>query len=185
MKKIFSLIALAAVVSFSAQAQKDDAPKKSVIKINPLGALFGSANLAYERALTDKSSIVIAPSFGFFKNGGYKYTTYGLGAEYRFYLSSSKSAPAGFYAGPGIGYTFGQAKFDDMFGGGTTEKTSVSGLSAKAILGHQWIWSSGFTLDLNAGIQYFNLKFKDSNFGTGDPFSGILPALGFGLGYNF
>lgn len=184
MKKVLSLIVLATVLGFSANAQDAQTSKQNVIKINPLGALFGSANLAYERAISDKSSFVVAPSFGFFKNGGYKYTTYGLGLEYRFYLSGSKTAPEGFYAGPGLGYTFGQAKYEDMFGG-PDEKTSVSGLSAKAILGHQWIWESGFTLDLNAGIQYFNLKFKDDNFGVGEPFSGILPALGFGLGYNF
>lgn len=183
MKKVLSFVALAMVLGFSANAQDAEASKQNVIKINPLGALFGSANLAYERAISDKSSFVIAPSFGFFKNGGYKYTTYGLGLEYRFYLSGSKTAPAGFYVGPGVGYTFGQAKYEDFMGTGD-DKTSVSGLSAKGVLGHQWIWSSGFTLDLNAGIQYFNLKFKDEGF-TGEPFSGILPALGFGLGYNF
>lgn len=180
MKKVLGLFVVVLCLSLTVQAQDG---KQSVIKINPLGAFFGAAQLSYEHALGEHSSFLVSPSLGFFKSGDFKYNTYGLGAEYRFYLSNGRTAPAGFYVSPGLGYSFGTAKesFD-----GETDKTNVSGLTGKAVFGHQWIWSSGFSLDLNGGIQYFGLKFKDNDtFGSATAFSGILPALGFGIGYAF
>lgn len=176
MKKLFLMAIVTIAFAMNGIAQD----VQNVVKINPLGAFLGSANLAYERALTEKSSVVIAPSFGFLKSGGFKYTSFGLGAEYRFYLSKEKVAPKGFYAGPGAGFNFGEAKWEDD----ATEKTSFSGFNVKGIIGYQWIWNSGFTLDLNGGIQYLDFKFKDSDV-DGVPLSGVLPTIGFSLGYSF
>ncbi len=179
MKKILAACACFVLV---ATVKAQDGPK-NVVKINPLGIFFGSASVAYERALSEKSSVVIAPSFGYIKSGGSKYTTFGLAAEYRFYLSQSKSAPTGWYVGPGASFASGTAKMTDSFNG-TNEKVSVSGFSVKGIVGHQWIFNGGFALDLNAGIQYFSLKVKDNSEGIGS-FNGILPALGIAVGYGF
>ncbi len=187
MKKILFVSAMILTSTTLCFAQSEDV-KPNVVKLNPLGAFFGAANLSYERALSEKSSVVISPSFGFFKTGGFKYTTYGIGGEYRFYFSKSKTAPSGMYAGPGAGVTFGTAKISDEFNNGEeAEKTNVTGFNARAIIGHQWIWGSGFTLDLNGGIQYLNLKFKDEtgSFAGSEAFSGILPSLSVAIGYNF
>jgi len=183
MKKVFLSVALCSIVFLSSKAQ-DDGPT-NVVKINPLGAIFGAAQLSYEHALSEKSSFMISPSFGFFNSGGLKYTTYGIGASYRFYFSQSKSAPAGFYAGPGVGYSLGKVKFSDDFGGGNTT-AKIGGLNVSAVAGYQWIWDSGFSLDLNGGIQYINYKYTDNSDGAfSAPFSGVLPTLGFGIGYAF
>ncbi len=177
------IIALMLIAAVNIAVAQETAPK-NVVKINPLGVLFGSANLAYERALTEKSSFLIAPSFGFFKLSGAKYSSFGLGAEYRFYLSKTKTAPAGLFVAPGAGYTGGSVKVDDGQGG--TSKTNFSAYYIKGILGHQWIWDSGFTLDLNGGIQYIGFSYKDdgSNFSTLKA-SGILPVIGLSIGYAF
>ena len=181
MKKI---IFSTAIVLFSTAvfAQSDVQP--NVIKVNPLGFLIGSANLGYEHALSEQSSIVILPSFGMLKSGGFKYSDYGLGAEYRIYFTGS--APKGTYVAPGASALFGTAKVD-YSDGSSASKTNISGFSGKAVIGHQWIWNSGFVLDLNGGIQYTSFTFKDK---TGDfagqaAFSGILPALSVSIGYNF
>lgn len=179
MKKFILLAIVSIAFTFKGSAQE----YQNVVKINPLGALFGSANVAYERALNEGSSVVIAPSFGLLKSAGFKYTSFGIGAEYRFYFSKEKSAPMGFYAGPGAGFNFGEAKWDDS-NNDNSNKTSFSGFNVKGIIGYQWIWSSGFTLDLNGGIQYLDFKFKDSDV-TGTPISGVLPTIGFSLGYSF
>lgn len=149
------------------------------IKINPLGAIFGAANLAYEKTLSENTSVLIAPSFGMLKLSGFKYTTYGLGAEYRFYISKNHVAPEGMYVAPGAGFSFGQAKYEDDH-----DKTKTTGFNIKGVLGYQWIWESGFTLDLNGGIQYTSFSFRDDEFDA-IPFSGILPALGVSIGYSF
>ncbi|MEO8820575.1 MAG: DUF3575 domain-containing protein [Ginsengibacter sp.] len=179
-KVIFS----AAIFLFSTAAFAQSDVQPNVVKINPLGALIGAASLGYERALNEKSSVVILPSFGFLKSGGFKYTTIGLGAEYRIYFTGS--APRGTYVAPGAAAEFGTAKVEDN-SGGQDSKTNISGFSVKAIIGHQWIWNSSFVLDLNGGIQYINLNFKDKSgdFAGANALSGILPALSFSIGYNF
>ena len=180
MRKLFLLAFIATAFVTKGFAQDE---YQNVVKLNPLGALFGSANLAYERALSEKSSVVIAPSFGMLKSGGFKYTTFGLGAEYRFYFSKEKEAPMGFYAAPGVGFSFGQAKIDDIYGDGEDSKTNITAINAKGVIGYQWIFGSGFTVDLNGGLQYVKFKFKSDGFGI--PLSGILPAVGASIGYSF
>lgn len=179
-KVIFS----AAIFLFSTAAFAQSEVLPNVVKINPLGAIFGAASLGYERALNEKSSIVILPSFGFLKSGGFKYTTIGLGAEYRIYFTGS--APRGTYVAPGASAQFGTAKIDNGDGSGDS-KTNISGFTVKAIIGHQWIWRSKFVLDLNGGIQYINLSFKDKSgdFAGANALSGIVPALSVSIGYNF
>ena len=55
------------------------------------------------------------------------------------------------------------------------------------IIGHQWIWKSRFTVDLNAGGQYilYNFRDKEGFFGTGQALSTLLPSIGLAFGYNF
>lgn len=173
------LTACAIAILLTASAAFAQSEKPNVVKINPLGALAGLGSLAYERAITDKSSLVLAPTFGFFKSGGSKLSVYGLGAEYRFYFTGL--APEGTYFAPGVGGVIGTAKDED------NEKATVRGLTAKLVIGHQWIWNGGFTLDLNGGIQYINLNAKDNNSSYNDngDLSGILPALSVGIGFNF
>jgi len=180
-KVIFS----AAIFLFSTAAFAQSEVLPNVVKINPLGALLGAASLGYERALSEKSSVVILPSFGFLKSGNFKYTTIGIGAEYRIYFTGT--APRGTYVAPGASAQFGTAKFEDDGSGSGDSKTNISGFTVKAIIGHQWIWRSKFVLDLNGGLQYINLNFKDKSgdFAGANALSGILPALSVSLGYNF
>lgn len=181
MKKVIFSAALF-LFSTAIFAQSDVQP--NVIKINPLGAFFGSANLGFEHALNEQSSVVILPSFGMLKSAGFKYTTYGIGAEYRFYFTGS--APRGTYVAPGANAVFGTAKIENS-DGSDNSKTNITGFLAKAVIGHQWIWNSGFVLDLNGGVQYLDLKFKDKtgDFANVNAFSGILPTLNVSIGYNF
>jgi len=181
MKRLL-ILTLFVCIGLISRAQDE---KQNIIKLNPVGLLFGGAQLGYERALGEKTSVVVAPTFGFFKTGGFKYTTYGLGAELRLYLSSEKAAPTGFYVSPGAAYFGGKAEMDDFSGGKTT--TKISGYSFKGVAGYQWVWDSGLSLELNGGVQYFGLKFKDSDGVWGDAvaFKGILPAVGFSVGYAF
>jgi hypothetical protein len=179
MKKL--LIAASMLISVSATFAQEGSPQ-NVIKVNPLGIFFGNASLAYERALGEKSSFVIAPSFGFLKLSGFKYSSFGIGAEYRKYLSKTRNAPAGLYVAPGVGYTGGSVKVDD----GNSDKVTYNSFTLKAVLGHQWIWDSGFVLDLNGGIQYFSFSYDNKNGAfSGLAASGVFPALGLSIGYAF
>jgi len=181
MKKVLFSIAFLGIAIFS---MGQDEPQ-NVIKVNPLGILFGSANIAFERAISEKSSVVIAPSFGGFKLGGMKYSNVGIGAEYRYYLGQS-TAPAKLYVSPGVGFSSGKVKYEwDVFGEEGNDKIKFTSLNAKAVIGHQWIWDSGFTLDLNGGVSYWKFKYKDDEDAMGLKGNGILPALGLSIGYAF
>lgn len=176
MKKIVLVLAVVFAVS-SVKAQDG---KMNVVKVNPLGLLFGNAGLSYERALTAKSSVQINGNFGGLSVGGVKYTSFGAGADYKFYLSNSKEAPAGFYAAPGAAFYSTKVKET----GGTS--FTGSGAVIRGLIGNQWIWDSGFSLDLFGGVNYY---LGGSIKGTGGveytKFSGVLPALGVGIGYAF
>lgn len=124
MQKVILLLSIGFILSSNTYSQFDDATNKNVIKINPLGFLFGSATLGYERAIGDKSSVLILPSYGGYKLAGFKYTQVGVGAEYRFYLSASKYAPDGFYAAPGISFFSGKTSIEGESGKTETKFTS-------------------------------------------------------------
>ena len=172
--------ALAASILMSATTVVAQSEQPNVVRINPLGALVGLGSVSYERAFSDKSSFVISPTFGFFKSDGDQLSLFGVAAEYRYYFTGL--APEGTYLAPGVGGIFGRIKND------FNERADVRGLNAKIVVGHQWIWKGGFSLDLNAGISYINLKAKEgssSSFDNSESLNGILPALSIGVGYNF
>jgi hypothetical protein len=181
MKRVLltGIIALTAIAATAQKSGGDDV-KKNVIKVNPLGALFGSASVSFERAINENSSVQANLSFGGLNVGGVKYTNFGGGLDYKFYLSKSGSAPKGFYASPGVG--FYSVKIKET-GGTSVSNTSFIG---KGVIGNQWIWDSGFSLDLFGGINFYGGgKIKGTGGVEYARFSGVLPALGVGIGYNF
>jgi hypothetical protein len=181
MKKIILSVAIL-VLALGANAQKrgSSESKPNVVKVNPLGLLFGQASISYERALDEKNAVQVTPTFGFLSVGGVKYSTLGLSAEYRYYLSNSKTAPQGFYVSPGVG--FASVKVKETGGASFTG----SAFSVKALIGNQWTWESGFALDLFGGVNYVGGgKVKGTGGVEYTKFSGVLPALGVSLGYNF
>lgn len=180
MKKVLMLSAFVMCVCF-ANAQNG----QNVIKVNPVGFLFGAGSVAYERALGAKSSFVIAPQFGGFKFGGVKYSSLGLGAQYRAYFSKSKSAPEGFYAAPNVNFVSGKIKYDGFDEESAKDKFTSFGIGALA--GNQWIFNSGFVIDLNAGFSYQSFKYKNDEDVNGFNLkgNGVFPRVGFAIGYNF
>lgn len=183
MKKV--LLTAAAVFAFGfANAQEN------VIKANPLSILGGSDLVSFEHKISDNSSVVIGAGIGGFKIGEAKYSSLGAEAQYRFYFNE---ALRGFYAGGQVGYTSGKVELEGFSFSGDFEdfetsksETDYGALKVGAKGGYQWIWDSGFSLDLNLGIAYnkFNYKSSDSSFDTLKA-SGVLPNFGFALGYAF
>lgn len=149
-------------LSASAQSQ--------VIKANPIGLAFGAFNACYEKVLTDKSSFLVSGNFFSGGIGDVDVTVFGLGVGYRMYITK-KEAPRGFYAMPNIG-----------FGSGSEGLTDVSylQLGIGVDLGYQWIWDSGFTLDLGIGPNYRVVLGDEATLGNG-----IGPSAVAAIGYAF
>lgn len=175
-KLIFTAIAVIAFSGVKAQ--------ENVIKVNPLGLAFGSTELSYERVLSEGSSLELAVAFArgeanFTGADKSKVTAFGAEGKYKFYFSSSKVAPLGWYGAPIV-------HFSSASGKSGSSKGKVSIFGAGAVAGYQWVFGgsdTGFALDLNFGAQYFNAKTSGDISGT--TLDGVHPRLGLSLGYAF
>lgn len=168
-KYLFALI-LGIGFIFSANAQNQ------VVKTNPLGLAFGNLNATYERVLSESSSLNISASY-FYGFAGIDVNSIGVGAGWRYFFTHKKKpVPAGFYVQPQVALSFGSVTddFDDEF------NYSTFGVGAE--IGYQWVWDSGFVLDLGIGPMYTTYT------GDGaDEFdaNGILPSATLAIGYAF
>ena len=179
MKKIILSTAILAVTLVSIAQRKADTEFKNIVKFNPLGLLLGNANLSYEYVLTEKSAAQLNVQFGARSAGTTKYTFVGAGVDYKFYLSHTKAAPKGFYASPGAGFYSITVKDG-------TQKYNGSGAILKGTIGNQWVWGSGFALDVFGGVNYFaGSRIKGAGSVEYNVFSGLLPSIGVSLGYAF
>jgi hypothetical protein len=183
MKKIF-LTAAAVFVFCFANAQEN------IIKANPLAILGGTDMVSFEHKLDDKTSILFGAGIGGFKIGDAKYSNMGAEVQYRYYFDE---ALKGFYAGGQVGYSSGKVKLGNVISFDsnlnlvtTTNETKFGSFKLGAKGGYQWVWDSGFSLDLNLGLAYNNFSYKNSDAAfSGLEASGVLPNFGFGLGYAF
>lgn len=142
--------------------------QKNIVKVNPIGIIFGVFNAEFEHAFTEKSSFTIGASY--LNWSTFDVTALGADLGYRFYFAKTTNAPAGIFLSPFI--SLGSYKNTD-----NDETAFALGYGGRA--GYQWIWSSGFALDLYFGYGYQSVKFDS------ETISGGLPQLGIALGYAF
>ena len=186
MKKLLLVGAVALMGTF-ANAQENS------IKANPAALLGGSDLITFEHKFSDNMSGVIGAGYGGFKFGGSKYTTYGAGVQGRYYF---EEAMTGFYGAAIVDYTSGKVKIENPFSGifgveeTSTNETDLSAIGGGVRAGYQWIFDSGFTIDLNLGASYKSFTYKNDNGSNDNDFSGlkasgVLPTGSLGLGYSF
>lgn len=162
-KKLFVLLAFIAF-EMNVNAQT------SLVKTNPIGYAFGTFSVSYEKVLNDKTSLVFS---GNYNNGEFRdvdATLFAAGIGYRIYLTK-KEAPRGFYLMPNID-----------IGSGTEDITEASFLvtSLGTDFGYQWIWNSGYAIDLGIRLDYKMISGDDTTLK-----SGALPNAVFGFGIVF
>ena len=169
MRKILSTAVLCLCFIFAANAQEQ------AIKVNPLGLAFGNFNATYEKVLNDKSSVLISANYQY-QLLGVDVNSFGLGLGWRYYITNKKKpVPAGFHVTPQIGANFGSV--DDF-----NYNTYVIG----AEIGYQWVWDSGFLLDLGIGpgFYFFSGDYEDVGFDTdGSSFIGPIGTLAIGYAW--
>ena len=166
-KLILSLVFVALAFSISAQS--------NVIKTNPLGLAFGNFNATYERVLGTSSSVLIRGQY-MYKLLGTDVSLAGLGLGYRYYITHTKKpVPGGFYINPQVAFSYGSVTDDDGI------KYDARSIGVGAEIGYQWVWESGFTLDLGIGPMYSKVTGADDSEG----FNGTLPSATLAIGYAF
>lgn len=176
MKKLFLAGAMALFGAVNAQ--------QNSVKVNPFALLGGSDMVTYERAVGAHSSFGVGAGIGGFKFGDVKYKNIGGTVFYRYYFSQ---AIRGWYGMGSASYSGGNVKGGvDYELNNREEKVDYNSFGFGAKVGYQWIWNSGFTLDLNAGVGYATFNYDDkADKDLGFKANGVLPALGVALGYSF
>lgn len=182
MKKWFSGLILIFFTynSCVAQRTKNQSGRKNIIKLNPLGIIpvrdIQSTLISYERVLNTNSSIQLNTIFNYI-NFVSLIKHVGGGLEFRRYIFPGNVAPQGVYGGAGI--AVGTEKFKDR---GDFYSSISREFSLKLIVGKQWISRNGI-FDVNVGLKYINRQFIHVS--SSAKTTVFIPALNFGLGYNF
>lgn len=172
MKKILLLASVCLVLVGQAQE------KSSAIKTNPIGIAIGVANLSYETALSEGSSLQIGASYFDLSFGETSFSGLGVGAQYRLYTNQALD---GFYYGPLANYFNFTVK-------DSGNKGSLNGFGIGGQLGWNWLLgaSDNFVIDLGLGVQYNSASVSvdegSNTFDTG-VFDGVGPVLNFAIGY--
>lgn len=167
MKRVFFFVILIAV-SFNAKAQRN------IFKTDPISTSIGNFNIVYERAFGGSSSITVGMNAGLGVLGN---TVYTFGGElgYRYYVThKKKDIPSGFYLSPKILYNMGGIKRFPII-----RKMDVEFLGGGIDLGYQWVWDSGFSLNLGVGPFYNILDIG------GSAVVDLAPVVNFTIGYAF
>lgn len=108
---------------------------------------------------------------------GKKVNLAGAGLGYRFYFTyAKKPVPGGFYINPQASFSVGTITND------LDESYSATMIGFGAEIGYQWVWESGFALDLGIGPSYTIAKGENSEYAD---LKGILPSATLAIGYAF
>ncbi|MBV7440605.1 porin family protein [Weeksellaceae bacterium TAE3-ERU29] len=180
MKKFLLLLSIAFAGSVCLQAQQE---RKNVVKTNPLGLLFGSFGLTYERAFTNNVSgelgLEIASTKVKSNTEEVKANGFGGRAAIRYFFGSH-GAPKGWNITPQISYSSASAEFKSE----KNKDTNVNVFAVGVIGGYQFLTTGGFVADLGLGAGYYNFD-SDGNTDLTFQFNGIGPMARIGLGYAF
>lgn len=174
MKKIL-LIAFSLLTLIDAKAQ--DA--QNTVKINPLSALFRTGSLFYERKVSESSSIQLGVAYTGLKLDDVKFSGLALTPEYRYYFKNK--AISGVYTAPFLRYQ----NYSVESGSDKGTYTSIGG---GLLIGRQWVYGSGFVLDLFFGPSYNNGDYKVKSGGEPDikgGLEGMGIRTGIALGFGF
>jgi hypothetical protein len=136
--------------------------QSTTLKMSPGAIAFGLFSGCYEKVISDKTSFQLT-GLAYFGFGDYEGTGFGGSAGFRMYLTK-KEAPRGFYLMPQTGVIFGE---------------SATAVGIGLDFGYQWIWESGFVLDIAIGPNYYFKLGNDIN----TDFEGFITGIVLGVGY--
>lgn len=206
MKK--TLLVLALIVSVF--ATDIFAQNKNSIKLAPVEMVRGAIGLTYERALPNNTSLILSVRYTDFSRVdnnrltlfsifgiliGDQYHQEGFDVEFSFRkYFGGKAFLNGFYLQPGIGaghYKISHEEEIINFLGLERDKTqfnfseelNVSSFSLRS--GYQWVFKSGFTLDIGMGLRVNKTFGMYSDLIDNKRLNGLKPMANLKLGYAF
>jgi Protein of unknown function (DUF3575) len=175
MKKV--LFAAALLVAATGIKAQDNGGAQNAIKLNPLSLIFATGNIAYERAVSENSTVQLGVFYSGVSISDLKYTGLGITPEYRIYFAGNREAMNGVYVGPFVRYQSFTIK--EKSSDSEAKFTSIGG---GAIIGWEKTWASGFVLDIFAGPAYNSGKIKEKSGSTEFDVAGSIDGFGIRTG---
>ncbi|MGA0164408.1 MAG: DUF3575 domain-containing protein [Bdellovibrionota bacterium] len=163
-------------ISLPVESARANVEQPWKISTNPFGYFLGVYSASASYALTNQIAVNVQPEFlyAYFVDP----VIWGLGARAGVPIYFDQTYD-GFYLEPGFVLNYVRQN-----GSGLIEATSGVMLGPDLIAGHNWLWASGFNIDLGIGLGYKWVSFDtvDTKAGT---FDGILPTARLSFGYAF
>jgi len=168
-KKLLFTLLLTGLLASKSFSQNES----HTVKINPLSALLRIGSVFYEHKLSDKGSIQLGLAYTGIKFDDTKFSGLMVTPEYRFY--PKENALNGLYLAPYLRYQNFKVTSNE-------DKGSYNSFGGGAVLGRQWIYKSGFTLDLFFGPSFNSGNYKAES-GDGEvDFKGGIDGFGIRTG---
>ena len=185
---VLSIVVL--VVIFNAANVFGQSEKSSIIKLNPLSLGVATLNVQFEHAVSENNSWQLGVFYTGISVSDTKFSGFGITPEYRFYLSSSKPAPKGFFAAPYLRYqNFSLSTTNSA--NSVKSKATLSSFGGGVIFGYQTLIADKISFEVFLGPSYSSssISVKDNansdNFSTGTFGSGIGVRTGITFGIAF
>ena len=191
-------------ISFAQNGKKMSTTHTNIVKIGTNTFFEGDEfpfNVSWETKVASRQSLQISLSPRLNKNYNQNTSGLALSLAYRKYISKGREGLQGLYFSPIVKYGVLKDRLrstDYLYTGPTTppiitEKTNnykAKSLNVAFLFGKQWVYKSGFSLDLSGGIGYYNNKYDGDNannyyYRTNQSEYGITPNLNLSVGYAF
>lgn len=191
-------------ISFAQNGKKMSTTHTNILKIGTNTFFEGDEfpfNVGWETKVGNRQSIQISLSPRLNKNDYQNTRGLALSLAYRKYISKGREGLQGLYFSPAVKYGVlkDSHRYQHYVSTGPTtpptiiEKTStykVNSLNVGLLFGKQWVYKSGFSLDISGGIGFYNNKYDGDNsnnyyYRTNQSEYGITPNLNISIGYAF
>lgn len=156
---IASLIFASALIAVPALA--DDGPiiskqapaeKENSINVSPIGLIFGSYSVNYERLINGHHGFIVEGDYARVSDDSSEQATFGGNLGYRYHWSGGQDSG---FVGLNVGYGQGTGEASTTTNNVTkTYDVDSSVTRVTANVGRRWAWDSGFNITLRVGAGY-------------------------------
>ncbi len=205
MKQLFIVIicTISSIICFAQNGNKMSTTDKNIIKIGTDTYFNGDEfpfSISWETKIAARQSVQIGFLPRILNDEFSKTNGVGLFFAYRKYISKGRTGLQGLYISPTVKYGFLKESYEynnfiypNPVGPPiittTKVKDKINSLAVGFNFGKQWVYKSGFVLDLAGGLGYFNNQLNTNNTNTYrysfGATSGITPNLALKIGYAF
>lgn len=128
------------------QADETALHKENSVNVSPIGLLFGSYSVNYERLMGRQHGLLAEAQYSRTSSDGVDSSGFGALAGYRWHWSESQES--GFL---GVNVGFNTATSETSVDG-TKYDVTASGFPIVGNVGYRWCWDAGFNVTLRFGV---------------------------------